>query len=72
MEREDRRLMAQATGQRKLRTGKEASGPFRDILDVARLLSSSAVPEQVIETVLTNLCERLGKRSRCALLEGKT
>jgi hypothetical protein len=71
MEREDRRLMAQATGQRKLRTGKEASGPFRDILDVARLLSSSAVPEQVIETVLTNLCERLGKRSRCALLEGE-
>jgi signal transduction histidine kinase len=28
------------------------------------------LPEKVIETVLTHLCERLGKRSRCALLEG--
>ncbi len=63
--------MATATGQRKRRTGKGARAPFRDILDVARLLSSSALPEQVIETVLTHLCERLGKRSRCALLEGE-
>jgi signal transduction histidine kinase len=28
------------------------------------------LPEMVIETVLTHLCERLGKRSRCALVEG--
>jgi len=49
---------------------KDKPGPFRDILDVARLLSSSALPGKVIETVLTHLCERLGKRARCALLEG--
>ena len=35
---------------------------------VARLLSSGTVPEKVIEAVVTHLCERLGKRSRCALL----
>ncbi len=52
-------------------TGKKrAAGPFEDILKVARVLSSSTVPERVIETVLTHLCERLGKRARCALLEG--
>jgi GAF domain-containing protein len=56
--------------QRRPRTKKGARGPFRDILDVARLLSSSTVPEKVIEAVVTGLCERLGKRSRCALLEG--
>lgn len=49
---------------------KETAGRFTDILDAARLLSSSNVPEKVIETVLTQLCERLGKRARCALLEG--
>jgi len=47
------------------------AGQFRDILAVSHLLSSSAVPEQVIETVLTHLCERLGKRARCAFLEGE-
>lgn len=46
-------------------------GPFRDILETARLLSSSEVPEKVIEAVLSHLCERLGKRARCALLQGK-
>jgi hypothetical protein len=46
-------------------------GPFGDILEAARLLSSSTIPEKVIETVLTNLCERLGKRARCAFLEGE-
>jgi len=56
--------------QGKPRTKQGARGPFRDILEVAHLLSSSVVPEKVIETVLTHLCERLGKRSRCALLEG--
>lgn len=54
----------------KLKTKKNRPGRFRDILDVARLLSSSTVPEKVIETVLTHLCEQLGKRARCALLEG--
>ena len=52
------------------KTGKHHPGPFQDILEVARLLSSSTIPEKVIEAVLTHLCERLGKRSRCALLEG--
>jgi GAF domain-containing protein len=52
------------------KTKKDKEGPFRDILDAARLLSSSEIPERVIETVLTHLCERLGKRARCALLEG--
>jgi signal transduction protein with GAF and PtsI domain len=56
---------------KKLRIKKNKPGPFRDILDVAHLLSSSEVPEKVIEAVLTHLCERLGKRSRCALLEGE-
>jgi transcriptional regulator with GAF, ATPase, and Fis domain len=55
---------------KKQRIKQDRLGPFRDILDVARLLSSSAPPEKVIETVLTHLCERLGKRARCALLEG--
>jgi hypothetical protein len=45
-------------------------GRFQDILEIARLLSASTVPEKVIETVLVHLCERLGKRARCALLEG--
>lgn len=53
-----------------LRAKKHAPGPFQDILEVARLLSSSTVPEKVIENVLTHLCERLGKRARCALLDG--
>jgi hypothetical protein len=56
--------------QRRPRTKKAARGPFRDILEVARLLSSDTVPEKAIEAVVTQLCERLGKRSRCALLEG--
>lgn len=50
---------------------KEFSGPFRDILDIATLLSTSDIPERVIETVLTQLCDRLGKRARCALLAGE-
>jgi GAF domain-containing protein len=50
---------------------KDKSGFFQDILEAARLLSSSEVPERVIETVLMHLCERLGKRARCALLEGE-
>lgn len=45
-------------------------GRFRDILEVTRLLSSDSAPEKVIESVLAQLCERLGKRVRCALLEG--
>ncbi|MBP1735484.1 MAG: sensor signal transduction histidine kinase [Deltaproteobacteria bacterium] len=56
---------------KKQRVKKDKPGPFRDILDTARLLSSSEIPEKVIETVLTHLCERLGKRARCALLEGE-
>ncbi|MCX8111452.1 MAG: hypothetical protein N3D15_09440, partial [Syntrophorhabdaceae bacterium] len=43
---------------------------FGDILEIVHLLSSSASPEHIIETVLNHLCERLGKRARCAFLEG--
>ena len=64
--------MAPTMNRRRTRTKKAARGPFRDILEVARLLSSGTVPEKVIEAVVTHLCERLGKRSRCALLEEKT
>jgi GAF domain-containing protein len=53
-------------------SAKGRSGPFRDILEVAHLLSSSTLPEKVVETVITHLCERLGKRARCAFLEGDT
>jgi GAF domain-containing protein len=56
--------------QKRRRTKRDARGPLRDILEIARLLSSGAVPEEVIEAVVTHLCERLGKRARCALLEG--
>jgi len=45
-------------------------GHFQDILEAVNLLGSSTVPEKVIETVLNDLRERLGKRARCALLEG--
>jgi len=62
--------MPVAKNQRKQRRRKASRGPFRDILEVASLLSSSSLPEKVIETVLTDLCERMGKRARCALLEG--
>lgn len=56
---------------KKSRKMQDKPGPFRDILNTATVLSSSEIPEKVIETVLTNLCERLGKRARCALLEGE-
>jgi hypothetical protein len=59
-----------AASTEKPRKKKKKPGPFRDILETASVLSSSEIPEKVIETVLTNLCERLGKRCRCALLEG--
>lgn len=59
-----------ATSIEKPRKKQKNAGPFRDILETASVLSSSEIPEKVIETVLTNLCERLGKRCRCALLEG--
>lgn len=55
---------------KKTQKGKSFYGRFEDILEIARLLGLSAVPERVIETVLTHLCERLGKRARCAFLEG--
>jgi len=43
---------------------------FGDILEIVHLLSSSTSPEQIIEAVLNHLCEKLGKRARCAFLEG--
>jgi hypothetical protein len=55
---------------KKVKREKSFYGHFEDILDVARLLGSSMVPEKVFETVLTHLSERLGKMARCAFLEG--
>ena len=60
-----------ATARLKTRKAKgHTGGRFHDILETAHLLSLSTVPEKVVETVLAHLCERLGKRSRCVLLEG--
>jgi hypothetical protein len=61
--------MTKVTG-RKPKTTSDRTGRFQDILEATRLLGSSTIPEKVVETVLTNLCERLGKRARCAYLEG--
>jgi hypothetical protein len=62
--------MAPTMNKKGLRPKRGSRGPFGDILEVARLLSSSSAAEKVIEGVVSHLCERLGKRSRCALLEG--
>ena len=62
--------MGKATG-KKPKATRGPDGRFQDILAVTRLLSSSTIPEQVVETVLSHLCERLGKRARCAFLEGE-
>lgn len=59
------------TSTKRKRKKKDRLGPFRDILETATVLSSSEIPEKAIETVLTHLCERLGKRARCAFLEGE-
>ena len=48
-----------------------AGGRFLDVLEAARLLGASSVPEKVIENMLDRLCKRLGKRTRCILLEGE-
>ncbi|OPY76346.1 MAG: hypothetical protein A4E64_01552 [Syntrophorhabdus sp. PtaU1.Bin058] len=48
----------------------DVQGRFHDILEAASLLSSSTLPGKVIEMVLNDLSERLGKRARCAFLEG--
>jgi hypothetical protein len=61
--------MTRTTG-KKLKGANDHDGRFRDILEATRLLGSSRVPEKVVETVLAHLCERLGKRARCAFLEG--
>lgn len=55
---------------KKSKIKKYLSNHFQDILEVARLLGSSTIPEKVLGTVLTHLSERLGKRARCAFLEG--
>jgi GAF domain-containing protein len=62
--------MAPTMNKKRPSTKRGPRGPFGDILDVARLLSSNSAPEKVIEAVVSHLCERLGKRCRCALLEG--
>lgn len=59
------------TSTKRQRKKKDRPGLFRDILETATVLSSSEIPEKAIETVLNHLCERLGKRARCALLEGE-
>ncbi len=53
-----------------MKKDKGLKGHFQDILEAVNLLSSSTVPDKVIEMVLNDLRERLGKRARCALLEG--
>ncbi len=63
--------MAAGTTGRKPKTANDLASRFRDILEATRLLDSSTVPEKVVETVLAHLCERLGKRARCAFLEGE-
>jgi GAF domain-containing protein len=55
---------------KKAKKGKDLHGHFQDILETVSLLDSSTVPEKVIEMVLNDLRERLGKRARCAFLEG--
>ena len=55
----------------KTKAARDREGRFKDILEFTRLLSSSTIPEQVVETVISHLCERLGKRARCAFLEGE-
>ncbi len=55
---------------KKAKKEKNLQGRFQDILEAVSLLGSSTVPEKVIEMVLNDLSERLGKRARCAFLEG--
>jgi len=62
--------MARTTRTRR-KTTNDLAGRFRDILEATRLLDSSTLPGKVVEMVLTHLCERLGKRARCAFLEGE-
>ncbi len=62
--------MRKVTG-KKPKAAHDRDGRFKDILEATRLLDSSTVPEKVVETVLAHLCERLGKRARCAFLEGE-
>jgi hypothetical protein len=50
---------------------RDATGLYRDILEITRVVGSALDRDEVIRTVLTNLCERLGKRARCAFLEGE-
>lgn len=50
---------------------RDATGYYRDILELTRIVGSALNRDEVIRTVLTNLCERLGKRARCAFLEGE-
>lgn len=61
--------MTRTTG-KKLKEANDRDSRFRGILEATRLLGSSTLPEKVLETVLAHLCERLGKRARCAFLEG--
>ncbi len=55
---------------KKAKKEKGLQGHFQDILEAVSLLGSSTVPGKVIEMVLNDLRERLGKRARCAFLEG--
>ena len=62
--------MNDGLGAKKIKKDKGHRGHFQDILEAVNLLSSSTVPEKVIEMVLSDLRERLGKRARCAFFEG--
>jgi hypothetical protein len=47
------------------------SGAFHEILEIAETVRSGASAERIVDAVLGHLSARLGKRARCALLEGE-
>jgi hypothetical protein len=48
----------------------DLAGHCQDILEVARLISSTANPESIMADAVEHLARRLHKRARCAILEG--
>jgi hypothetical protein len=62
--------MGLASSVKKPKRKRSAKGSFQDILQIIHWLNTGSIPEKAIEPILTRLHERLGKRSRCALLEG--
>ncbi len=46
------------------------AGRCEDILDIAQLINASASPETIMFDAVDHLARRLGKRARCAVLDG--